>query len=142
MTTVTAGARGQDHASVRAALTLLGALLLLAVAVQSVASTGASLWTRTFDPANLFAAGKVVLGNDKKGALIVDAPYLRPGESSPTATVTLSNGGDVRGAVTVTRDTVADTPTSPSFSSIVRLAIVDDATGRPSTRGPCGAWAP
>ncbi|MCL4367841.1 MAG: hypothetical protein M1337_01510 [Actinobacteria bacterium] len=115
---------------------LLLAVALLVVAVQTVAVTGAHFTAGTRNPGNLFAVGKVDLSNDREGVVIVNAPSLRPGESSAATTLTLTNNGDYTGPVIVAVGGITDTPASAAFSQIVRLVIIDASGGATVYNGP------
>jgi hypothetical protein len=115
---------------------VLLAVALLTVAVQTVATSSAQFVASTRNPGNLFSVGKVDLSNDREGAVFLNAPSLRPGESSAATTLTLTNNGDYTGPVTVVVGSIVDTPASGAFSQIVRLVIVDGSGGATLYNGP------
>jgi spore coat-associated protein N len=111
-------------------LTLI-VLTLLAVALQSPVFSDASFTASQQAPGNVFAAGTLSHLNSRAGALVIDAADLRPGQSTQ-GTLTISGGGSVAGAYTLSKTSVVDVPSSPGLSSALALRI-QDTTGTVAT---------
>jgi spore coat-associated protein N len=107
-------------------LTLL-VLALLAVALQSLAFSGASFTIARGNPGNAFTAGTLTHVNSKSGAFVVNAADLRPGQSSQ-GSLTITGGGDVTGAYTLSKASASDVPASPGLSNTLTL-LIEDTTG-------------
>jgi len=114
----------------KAFLTLL-VLALLAVVLQSLVFSGASFTDTKGNPGNAFTAGTLTHVNSKSGAFVVNAADLRPGQSSQ-GTLTITGGGDVAGAYTLSKESVSDVPASPGLSSTLTL-LIEDTTGTATT---------
>ncbi len=109
----------------RLLLTLL-TLGLLAVSLKFVAFSGASFVDTSTNPRNAFAAGNLRHTNSRSGELILNASALRPGQSR-SETVTLSGGGDLTGAYTISRSSLDD-PSGLAGVLILRIDNVSAGT--------------
>jgi len=109
------------------------------VVVQQVAFSGASITWKTANPGNTEHAGPFSFDSDKDGQVIISVPGMQPGDVK-TGAVTLTGAGDYNGAYTLARTALVDTPSSPAFSSALRLKIEETAAGREFYNGPLNGF--
>jgi hypothetical protein len=112
----------------RALLSLL-ALAILTWTLQSVVFSDASFTAGGQNPGNAFRAGNFWHTNSHVGVVVLDASRLRPGQSR-SATLTITGGGDIPGAYTVSRAGLTDTPASPGLSNTLQLTVQDLTSGQ------------
>ncbi len=110
------------------ALLSLVVLALLAVALQSLVFSEASYVARSSNAGNVFTAGSLSHTNSMANQVVLDASYLRPGLSKQGA-LTITGGGNLTGAYTLSKASLADTPSSPGLSNTLTLTIQDVTSG-------------
>ena len=107
-------------------------LALLALTLQSVVFSNASFTAGSSNPGNAFTAGSLSHVNSNPGTVVLDASRLRPGQSK-SGTLTITGGGSVTGAYTISKASVVDTPALPGLSNALTLLIRDVTGGAPAT---------
>jgi hypothetical protein len=110
------------------ALLLLLVLALLAVALQSLVFSSAGYTAGSASPTNHFRAGTLAHTNSMAGQVALDASGLRPGQSK-AGTFSITGGGDLSGAYTLSRASLVDTPAAPALSATLTLIIQDVTSG-------------
>jgi hypothetical protein len=129
------------------------ALLLLVIALLVASFTFGLFTSSSANVGNTVATGAMSLDNDKEGAAIFNATMV-PGDVE-TGTVTLSNEGDVNGAVVLSDSALADAPgpNGGDLSDVLQLRIVEDSGGAGAREWyngllssmpdiPLGTWGP
>jgi spore coat-associated protein N len=106
----------------------LAVLALLAVALQSLVFSDASYTAGSSNPGSVFTAGSLSHTNSMANQVVLDASYLRPGLSKQ-GTLTITGGGTLTGAYTLSKAGLVDTPASPGLSNTLTLTIQDVTTG-------------
>ncbi len=79
----------------------------------------------------MFTAGSLSHSNTANGGVVLDASSLHPGQSK-LGSLTLTGGGTLSGAYTLTNAGIVDTPASPGLSNTLALKI-EDITGTATT---------
>lgn len=118
-------------ASPRRLLIALGGLVISAAVA---AGSGANFASSSASPGNLITTGTIVVTDSAAGQSVLSVSPFKPGGSS-TATVTITNGGNVPAQLTVATANLIDTPATPPFSAKLHLQVVD--LGDPSCTGSC-----
>jgi hypothetical protein len=103
---------------------LIIAAILILIAVLVAVFTTATFTTSSANAGNVIAAGDLSVDNDLKGAAILTANGLVPGDSA-TGTVQISNVGSAAGNFSLTTTNLKDTPATPPFSGKLDLVITD-----------------
>ena len=115
----------------KALLSLL-VLAILAVTLQSFVFSNASYTAGSSKPANTFTAGTLTHSNPMDGQVVLAAVGLRPGGPAQSGTLTITGGGTVAGAYTISKVSLTDTPAAPALSAALTLRI-EDVTGAAAT---------
>lgn len=114
----------------RSLLTLL-VLVVLAVTLQSLRTSGATYAAGSVDPANVFVAGNLSHVNTQDGQVMISATGFEPGDSS-VGTMRLTGVGTATGTYTLSASSLMNAPVSPALSDKLYLTI-EDVTGTAET---------
>lgn len=117
--------------TVRRGLLSLVVLALCALTINSVGFSGASYVAPSANPVNIFATGTLLHSNSQDGGVVVAASGMAPGDSA-VGTMTVTGGGTIAGAYTLSASGLVDVPSSPRLSSALTLTV-EDRTGAPIT---------
>jgi spore coat-associated protein N len=116
--------------------TIMAALFAVFAASALAVGSGANFNSTSANPSNVLSAGTLSQSNSKADAAILTADKLTPGDSA-SGTVDIENTGDVNGAFTLLKSSVADVPVSPAFSELLNLKVED--LGDPACASSCPA---
>lgn len=103
-------------------------LALLAVTLQSLVFSSASYVSGKSNAGNIFTAGSLSHTNSRANQVVLDASYLRPGLSK-NGSLTITGSGSLTGVYTLSKATLADTPSLPGLSNTLTLTIQDVTSG-------------
>jgi hypothetical protein len=122
----------------KALLSLL-VLALLAVTLQSLVYSGASFTATSSNAASVFTAGSLSHTNSQAGLVVLDASCLRPGVSKE-GTVTITGGGTLTGAYSLTKGAVVDTSAGGLLSRTLVLLVQEVGAPAPVYQGSISGW--
>ena len=105
---------------------LIIALVVLVIAALVVIFSFSLFSSTSANPGNMVSSGVMTLDNSADGTAILTAEGLLPGESG-TGTVTIENVGESTGTFTLTTSNLLNTPPDPALSSVMTLAVTDEA---------------
>jgi hypothetical protein len=118
-------------ASPRRLLIALGALL---ISTAVVIGSGASFNSTSANPGSLITTGSIVVTDSLAGQSILNLHAVAPGATS-SATVDITNGGNVPATLTLAEANLINAPTSPALSAKLTLLVKD--LGAPSCTVSC-----
>lgn len=110
-------------------------LAVLLVAVSVVIGSGANFTSSSVNPSNTFSAGNLAMINSKSAAILT-AALMKPGQTTTSGTVTITNSGDIAGHISLSTSAMTDTPgvNLGKLSDVLTVKIMDGAT--PIYNGP------
>ena len=120
----------------RAPRRLLAAAGAVLVAAALAIGSGANFQSTSANAGNLIKAGVVSITSTSSGSALLNVTGLAPGHSS-SATVDITNSGDLSASYTLTASNLVNTPASPAFSAKADLKVED--LGDPGCSTGCPA---
>ncbi len=104
----------------RFVITLAGLVVAAAIAV----GTGANFNASSANPNSLISAGAVAVTDSLPGTSILTVSPMKPGATS-SATVNITNSGNVPATLALAKLNVVDTPAAPPLSAKLTLLLQD-----------------
>lgn len=113
---------------------LLAPLATLLIAIALVGTSGATFTSSSASAVNTYTAGTLTHSNTKAGAVIFNAPNMKPGDIV-IGTATIENDGSLPARFTLHEDSPTNTF---SNQALLELVVTDQATGLQVYNGAMG----
>jgi hypothetical protein len=104
----------------------LAALATALLAVGVTVASGASFTAQTANAGNTFTAGSLTMSNNQAGAILT-ASGMKPGDATTNAvgTVVIKNTGTLKGAFTLTRNSLTNTDATNPLAGKLDMTVID-----------------